>query len=348
MKNKSEKKIQELQYDDEGNVIGNNNDRRLAFLQDITDGLDEDRQGELRDIVSMETGETQPFSLETSENEKGTDGQTREASETKENASARALLEEHERQEAERGLQDPEVRHTIKVNGKELSLTTAELIARAQKVESADDYLATAKRQAESVTPPVEPPKAPPSADVEPEEMIVARLARALQVGSEEEATAAIQFLLHRGPSQDDLARTVDARLTFAEANKKFNDTYPDIVKDPVLYNMARARDAELRAAGDSRPFWDRFNQIGTEINTWLQSKTMTKESVKEATPPKVEVSQERVARKKDVPAVPRPASGRADVDKNAEEPEQTVSDIISEIAKARGGPQWMGGRTVQ
>src|SRR3974390_334565 len=41
--------------------------------------------------------------------------------------------------------------YRLKVNGRELEVSEEELIARAQKVEAADQYLATAKQQADAI-----------------------------------------------------------------------------------------------------------------------------------------------------------------------------------------------------
>jgi hypothetical protein len=347
-----------LQYDENGNVIGNTNHNRLAILQAINDSLDGERESELTDIVNLDRGETEPFKASPINNDGDEDdeqqGQGQEDDQgdgradgqaQREQDAARQSLEEHERREAETALQGQEVKHTIRVNGRDIQLTTAELIARASKVEAADAYLAEAKRQAEEATPKQPQPSHEDVAAAEEEGL--KRIARALQVGSEEEAVAAVRALLERGPSPDDLARTVDTRLTLAEANKKFAETYSHITSDPVTYNLARQRYAELVQSGVNKPIWEVFDQVGREISGWMESRGMQTKKAEQPPAPKVEVTQERVARKQDAPKNPKSATQAANVTET-EEQEPSVQDVIAEIAKARGGPQWMAGRQPQ
>ena len=115
----------------------------------------------------------------------------------------------------------PATKHKLKVNGRELELTTEELITRAQKVEAADQYLQEASQAFKAAKQP-EPkaPEAQPSAEEDD-----AALARAIQTGTEEEARNAIKKLRaspSQAVSQDDLLRMVDQRLAFQDAARRF------------------------------------------------------------------------------------------------------------------------------
>ena len=225
----------------------------------------------------------------------------------------------------------------IKVNGREMELTQEELIARAQKVESADAYLAEAsrlRREAMETKPDPQPSHEDAEAKVLEERKA---LARAIQMGTEEEAVEAIARLqeMSRAPSltKDELTRTVDERLSFQEAVSKFRDDYKDVVEDPVLAKMASDRDQELLAAGDRRGYLERYVEIGDGIRDWVKSIRGTEvEEIKAPT------KHERKASVKGVPSaasvVNKPVPSDDDV-------EETASEVIARMAKARGGPQW-------
>lgn len=212
------------------------------------------------------------------------------------------------------------VKHKLKVNGRELELTTEELIARAQKVEAADQYLQEASR-AFKETKSQEQPKAAPSVEEDD-----AALARAIQTGTEEEARNAIKKLrASQSPtySQDDLLRMVDERLAAQEAARKFQTEFKDVFDDPRLLQLAMNEDARLTQNGDRRNYWDRFQEIGTNIRKW-------RDGFKSQ--PSAEEKQQRKA---SVTVLPT-ASARAST--KAEEPEPTTQDVIREMAASRRG----------
>ena len=231
----------------------------------------------------------------------------------------------------------PLTKFKIKVNGKEMELTQEELIIRAQKVESADAYLAEAARLRREAMETKPEPKLP-LVDVQANLLEERRaLARAIQMGTEEEAVEAISRLqeMSRAPSltKDELTRTVDERLSFQEAVSKFRDDFNDITEDPVLAKMASDRDQELLAAGDRRGYLERYVEIGNGIRTWVKSirGTETEET-------RVLTKQERKASIKGVPST---ASVRSKPVPSEDDVEETASEVIARMAKARGGPQW-------
>jgi hypothetical protein len=233
----------------------------------------------------------------------------------------------------------PPAKVKIKVNGQEMELTQEELIARAQKVESADAYLAEAARLRREA---MEQPKTEASPSVEDAEAKILEerkaLARAIQMGTEEEAVEAIARLqaTSRAPSftKDELTRTVDERLSFNEAVSKFRSDYKDIVEDPVLAKMASDRDQELLASGDRRNYLERYSEIGEGIREWVKSIRGTEG----------EHSETKQERKASVKGVPSAASVRSKPAPSEDDVEETPSEIIAKMAKARGGPQWARG----
>jgi len=228
----------------------------------------------------------------------------------------------------------------IRVNGKELELTQDELIERAQKVEAADTYLAEAARLKKQAIQESSPP--PPSKEDTVKDDLEERrkLARAIQMGTEEEAIEAIAKLQSRGPSvtADDMARTVDERLNFKEAASRFENEYGDVMNDPVLRKMVLDKDLEALKAGDKRDYYSRYKAIGDEVRVWKDN--LVKAATPAATPPNP--TQAKLDRKATVAAVPKVASAKTAAPVAEDETEETPSAVIANMAKVRGGPQWM------
>lgn len=306
-------------------VIGTENDKRLALLNAINDRNDEVNADDLANV--NDDGTTEPFVPEKS-------GPEDEEDEPKEEEP------EEEETEPEPQIKEPPTqKFKIKVNGKELELTQEELIARAQKVESADEYLAEAKKARK---PEPEAPKGPTAEELQrqqDEEDLA--LVRAIQMGTESEAAAAIRKIREQVSTRpsvtaDDMSRAIDERLAFNEALTSFRKDYSDIAEDPLLYQLANRRDVELLNAGDERSYSERYKQIGNELRAWKDGLASKKEPVKE---PSLEAKNEK---KKTAPKVPSAANKRVEMSKDEDEGEENPSEVIAQIAKARGGPQWM------
>jgi hypothetical protein len=209
-------------------------------------------------------------------------------------------------------------KHKIKVSGKELELTTEELIARAQKVEAADDYLRQAAQVYKSTKEPAPEPKAP--ASVEEDD---AALARAIQTGTEQEAVAAIQKMRARpSASTDDVLRIVNAQLAITEANRKFEAEYADIAKDPYLRSMVQMELQQRIQRQDPRSYQENLFEIGENLKAWKASLVPVSAQL-----------QEKQARKASVTVIPTAAARAAG--KTEDKPE-TAADVIAELAKQR------------
>jgi hypothetical protein len=172
---------------------------------------------------------------------------------------------------------EPEVvyqpqKHKIKVNGRDVELTTEELIARASKVEAADEYLRQAKTAYETSSQNYgnQPSKDVDYQHVEEDDIAIVR---AIQMGDEEEAVAAIRKL-RQGPSikQDDIGRIVDERVAFQRAAEFFQEEFADIANDPYLAQMAANEDARLMQSGFSGSYEDRFATAGKAVREWRDS----------------------------------------------------------------------------
>jgi hypothetical protein len=216
--------------------------------------------------------------------------------------------------------QDDE-RFQLKVNGKVVELTREELIARAQKVESADQYLAEASRARSEAIRQQHPTPSPDTSAQSVEDDLA--LVRAIQMGSEEEAVHAIRKLKTPSVQPDEFARLIDERMTFQQAATRVQDEFKDIFADPILKQAFLSKDAELVAQGDGRPYWDRYEAVGNELREWVGGVRKTGAVV------------DKQQRKASVTQI-TPASSRV-ASQAQEEPEESISDVISQMARTRG-----------
>lgn len=309
-----------IEHAENGDVIGTGNDARLKLYEQIADSSDVVRSDEFMDI-----------------NDDGSVSQFQAGEEDEEQRAAREDLET-ERFRAEAEAQSRVANPRMKVNGVDVELTP-EMLERASKVAAADAYLAEAARIRGEVqaAPQYEQPtynepnySAAPSSEEE-----LKALARALQMGTEEEAAEGLRRLIMAGPSKDDIARTIDDRLTFKEAISKFNTEYTDLMGNPTLRKMVLDRDAEMIATGDRRPYYDRYKDIGDNVRNFVKE-------ISGAAPVTPELN--KTARKLTIVNTPKPASGKSQ-NVVEEEQEESARDIIASMAKSRGAPPWMQGR---
>lgn len=216
----------------------------------------------------------------------------------------------------------------LKVNGEERELTEEQVIALAQKVASADEYLRIAKEAAAVSRPPVQEP-APSHVDVPegPSEEDLA-LAQALQVGSTEEAAAAIHALRGRSPSPDVISSQVEDRIAYKQARDWVQETYSDVFDDPITARLFIAVDQDLLATGDRRPYRDRYKAIGEHIRTW-------KGGVKPATgqDPSLTSKERRKATVQVIPTAGRRVATEAPDDDGDED----STSVIAQMARQRG-----------
>jgi len=309
-------------------VVGTGNEQRLAILNQIADSTDESREEELAAI--NDDGSTEPF-------------KAREDTPPKDE-------EEEETTPPADGDESASQKIKIKVNGRELELTQEELIERAQKIEAADEYLRQAAETKKRAALEAEEPRTPAPTGPTPEEVARQRaeedraLVRAIQVGTEEEAIAALAKLRQSSASPavrpEDIARTIDQRLAFNSAIQEFSTQYKEIWADPRLKQMAMQRDADLLRQGDNRSYAERYTAIGEELRGWLKQFKPASEN-----PQVSEESMRTKEQKKASAAKPLPkANAKAPQARQEEEEDEDASSVIASMREKRGGPQWMRG----
>ena len=310
---------------DSGEVVGTGNDARIALMNQIADSADGLREEELADV--LDDGTTEPFKVQRPDGEE------------------EPLVEPTAEPEEETALTpDTTKLFKIKVNGKELELTEQQLIDRAQKIEAADEYLRQAaekKRQAEYVEPEDTGPS--PAELQRLQDVEDRKLVRAIQMGTEEEATAALRQLREQASakspslSRDDVSRTIDERLAFNVAIDKFSTEYNDIWSDPILKSIALQQDAQLLAQGDRRPYMERYTEVGNNLRAWKQSLAPAP-----VAPKADEGFKAKEEKKAAAPKVPSQANAKTTPKAEEQEEDDSPTSVISQMARQRGGPQWM------
>lgn len=229
---------------------------------------------------------------------------------------------------------DGKTQYRTVVNGKERWQSLSELRATAQKVESADEYLHSAK---ESFTKAAQLQPSNEERQLQADEEAKARrkslretLSRAVM--GDDAALDALAQSIDEGPSRvtpDVLQlvdQRVDGRMTFRQAAAWFDGEYAEELKSPRLKQYIVTRDSQMAQEHPDMPFKERLKAVGDEV------REMRKELGGPVT------ASTKQARKESAPQVPTAASTRtreAPVDE-----EEGYESAIDRMAKARGQPR--------
>lgn len=224
---------------------------------------------------------------------------------------------------------------TVKVDGEELQVPEDEIfqagIRYYQKDRTADKRLQEASKQLhelqqyrQQITQP-----STDAAKVPSEELDARALARALQLGDEDEAAKAIEKIrgshqssgLNPDQIEERVSQRVQAELAKAEAYKKARDTFGEVFNDPYLMNIAAAEEDRLRQSGDLRNQEDIWSDIAGRLKKYAGFSNQT------------ETMEDRKARKEAV-TVPEPASARQQA-QPTEKP-LTTNELIEEMRSKR------------
>lgn len=263
----------------------------------------------------------------------------RAAREAQEQADADAASAEEARVAAEQAARTGEEQMvTLIVDGKEVQKPLSEVLDAGrrflQKDMTADERLVEATRilkEAQKVQGGEhQPAEKRPSESVQEDDD--AELARAIQLGSDEEARAAISKLRRSGRADDtSITSMIDARIEFREAASWVQSEYKDLLTDPLLGGVFMQKEAEARAAGDKRPYRDLYKEIGDGLRKW-----------RDGLAPKVNQTQDKEDRKaNNVTTLPTAASAKAPVNRDEGEPEgddaEDTQAFIAEQRRRRG-----------
>lgn len=219
------------------------------------------------------------------------------------------------------------------VNGKERWQTLAELRATAQKVESADEYLHTAKETFTKAAQ-LQPSEDKVRQDAEAQARRT-RLRETLSraVMGDDEALDALAQSIDEGPSRvtpDVLQlvdQRVDGRMTFRQAAAWFDEEYKEELSNPNLKKYIVTRDTQMAQENPDMPFKERLQKVGDEVREMRKafggtpSTKSAKQARKESAAPAVQGAQ---SRQRSAP----------------DEEEEGYESAIDRMAKARGQPR--------
>lgn len=224
---------------------------------------------------------------------------------------------------------------TLIVDGKEVTRPLSEVLDAGkrylQKDMTADERIAEATRilkEAKEITGKPQIAERP-SQPVQGEDDDAA-LARAIQLGSDEEARAAIAKLRQGGRTDDQsITSMIDSRIEFRETAAWVKTEYKDIFADPLLSSVFMQKEAEARAQGDTRPHRDLYKELGDGLRKWRNGLT-----------PQQAATQDKVDRKASVTVIPT-ARAVAPVNPEANDEEATdaaeTQAFLSEQRRRRG-----------
>lgn len=217
-------------------------------------------------------------------------------------------------------------RYLTVVNGKEKWLTLEQLRVAAQKVESADEYLASAAASVRNSA------RLAPSQQDEPSRIDDVDLEKTLTsaVMGDEESIKKLAAVIKARPSAvtPDALQQFDERWSFRRAAEWFEEQYAAELDDPFLKRLMYERDAELAREDPHLPYKQRLKQAGDEVRDWMKKKSASG-------PVRAASSPSKVDRKKVLVNVPSAAARQAAPED--EDAEESVEDVIAKMAKARG-----------
>lgn len=278
-------------------------EERLKMLEAIADGADDLRERE---------GE---FELDQPDSPPGENKQA----EAKPVEDQQEMVKESPETEPEKA-PEPK-RFKLKVGGTEREMTEEELVATAQKVAQADEYLRIASETVKKAIEPVPPVLTDEPDKVQEEDFA---LARALQMGSEEDAARAIHNLRNSRPSvtPDDVRQIARATLSLESVLAAAEGKHQDLLSDPLLGKLFRLRLQEMKSEAPDTQIPDAYDQIGDELRKRF--------------PTQAEASNTQAKLKRKASVAPVPTAAARQATATEEEGEENVADVIAAMAKAR------------
>lgn len=321
-----------------GSTYGTGNDDMIARRNVIADGVDAARDGDLVDIEDDgESAEARRIRTDP-ENEglsdadiaarvsaqnrgEGGDNEKKPPDDTQaDDGDDEASAQTHTRSGDHPDLTRPITR---KVNGKDVTHTLEDWLTIAQKVESGDEHLRAAGEAVRNAAELALSGNADEPAEDEKEK--ARALARAIQMGTEDEATQAVLYLYKPRPSATpDVKVIVKQELSARDAVKakaEFEQENQDLFADEKLTALVFEEDKKLHAANPDMPYTERWQKAAGNVRDWAKGSGLLKSS--------------KAARKAQVTTVRTAAGRQQPVDD--QEPSDAPSDVIAEMAAKRG-----------
>jgi hypothetical protein len=238
---------------------------------------------------------------------------------------ARALQEEGATETVEEATQAGDekvingVTHYLTIiNGREKWQTLAQLRETASKVEAADDYLRTASEAARTAAREALSKQDEPSSLEEAE---VRKLLAATALGDEEAIGRLAKAITAKPSVTPDVLQAFDQRMSFRTELASLEAEQKDLLEDPYMGRLFRARLNELKQEAPSTKLAEAYRGIGKELRT--------------AFPGYKGSTNNKLERKRTLVQVPSAATRQQTT--TEDEGEEDPSAVIERLAKARG-----------
>ena len=287
------------------------NNSRLKLMEQIADSSEDRRRD---DIEGLEVKD---------------DDAEREARAIREDEEAARFLQTegvtsdpeptHEAQAGDEKVINGERHYLTIVNGVEKWMTLKNLREVAQKVESADEYLRTAK---ESVTNAARLALSQKDEQSNVDQVDVRSVLRAAVLG-DEEAIEKLASVIQAKPSAvtPDVLQQIDQRLSFRTELEQLERKSKDLLENPYMARLFRSRLNELKESSPTMGLSEAYSSIDRELRT--------------AFPGFKTKAADKLERKRTL--VNPPSAASRQVVEEEPEGEENLVDVIEQMAKARG-----------
>jgi hypothetical protein len=302
-----------------------NIDRLIRQGNDQVNKTQLDRRNEIAERAESDRGMTDEESPDSAEAAAEAADAESEAARAALEAEAAATDEGATAEPIEPEPEDAPKKYKLSINGREVELTEAEVLARAQKVASADEYLQTAAEALKRTQAPTPSDEDVP-ANVQEEDMEAA-LTSAL-MGDKEAIAKIAQRLKAPSGVTPDVQRAVDDRVSFRSAVDWFKAEYADVTTDPMLYQLVVQEDAKLAKTQPALAYRDRLKSAGDSVRSWRDKIKGPAPAAPPANP--------KLARKASVAPVPQASASARQTAATDEDEEESVSSVIQKMAEAR------------
>jgi hypothetical protein len=281
------------------------NGERLQLMESIADASEMGRKEDIEGIDKGEPDEEQVVA----------------------EAAARALQEEgataevkgNEAEEGDTRVIDGVTYYLTIVNGREKWLTLQQLRQTASKVEAADEYLRNASEAARTAAREALSPR-DTSSGLEEDE--ARKLLAAAALGDEEAIGRLARAITAKPSVTPDVLQALDQRLSFRTELAALEAEQKDLLGDPNLGLLFRAKLNELKQKAPETPLSDAYRGIGTELRKAFPGYKGSK-------------TQDKLERKRTLVQVPNAAQRQQT--ETEDDGEEDPSAVIERLAKARG-----------
>lgn len=205
------------------------------------------------------------------------------------------------------------------INGREKWQTLQQLRETASKVEAADDYLRTASEAARNAAREALSRQDEPS-NLEEDE--VRKLLAATALGDEEAIGRLAKAITARPSVTPDVLQAFDQRMSFRTELASLEAEQKDLLEDPYMGRLFRARLNELKQEAPTTKLSDAYRNIGQELRTAFPGYKGSR-------------TQKTLERKRTLVQVPSAATRQQT--STEDEGEEDATTVIERMAKARG-----------